>query len=409
MASTNHFQCIYLAFLFVLGVLSSCASSRLLNEQTMLEMHEQWMARHGRIYKDVEEKNTRFQVFKDNVQHINAFNEGVDGAYKLHVNQFADLTDEEFRASHTGYKNQPTKVTSTSKPTSFRYANVTDVLATIDWQEKGAVTPVKDQGQCGCCWAFSAVAAMEGINQLKNGNLISLSEQELVDCNVDNNGCGGGSMDRAFQFIKQNNGLTIEDNYPYAGQDGTCDSTQATTSVAMITGYEDVSSNNEQALLQAVANQPISFYSSGVFAGNCGTNLDHAVTIIGYGATSDGTKYWLVKNSWGSGWGENGYMKIKRDVAANEGLCGIAMQASHPIKSPIINGRQATFRGRKAIISGWQALRRPPAQNPAETLTRCQRPRVRHYQSCLGSGARVRLGKVSYEHPLSPDSKIGLH
>ncbi|GMP73862.1 hypothetical protein CsSME_00031463 [Camellia sinensis var. sinensis] len=293
----------------------------------MLEMHEQWMARHGRIYKDVEEKNTRFQVFKDNVQHINAFNEGVDRAYKLHVNQFADLTDEEFRASRTGYKKQPTKVTSISKPTSFRYANVTDVPPTIDWREKGAVTPVKNQGQCGCCWAFSAVAAMEGINQLKNGNLISLSEQELVD---------------SFQFIKQNNGLTTEDNYPYVGQDGTCDNTQVTTSAAMITGYEDVASNNEQALLQAVANQPISvaiegsgsdfkFYSSGVFTGNCGTNLDHAVTIIGYGATSDGTKYWLVKNSWGSGWGENGYMKIKRDVAANEGLCGIAMQASYPI------------------------------------------------------------------------------
>ncbi|KAI8001589.1 Senescence-specific cysteine protease SAG12 [Camellia lanceoleosa] len=227
MASTNHFQCIFLAFLFVLGVLFSQASSRLLNEQTMLEMHEQWMARHGRIYKDVEEKNTRFQVFKDNVQHINAFNEGVDRAYKLLVNQFADLTDEEFRASHTGYKKQPTKVTSTSKPTSFRYANVTDVPATIDWREKGAVTPVKDQGQCG-----------------------------RIDFKL---------------------------------------------------------------------------YSSGVFTGNCGTNLDHAVTIIGYGATSDGTKYWLVKNSWGSGWGENGYMKIKRDIAANEGLCGIAMQASYPI------------------------------------------------------------------------------
>ncbi|KAL7246515.1 hypothetical protein ACSBR2_001576 [Camellia fascicularis] len=229
----------------------------------------------------------------------------VDRAYKLHVNQFANLTDEEFRASRTGYKKQLTKVTSISKPTSFRYKNVTDVPTTIDWREKGAVTPVKDQGQC--------VAAMEGINQLKNGNLISLSEQELVDCNVDNNGCEGGSMDTAFQFIKQNNGLTIEDNYPYVGQDGTCDSTQATTSATMITRYENVSSNNN------------------VFTGNCGTNLDHAVTIIGYEATSDGTKYWLVKNSWGSGWGKNGYMKIKRDVAANEGLCGIAMQASYPI------------------------------------------------------------------------------
>ncbi|XP_028111031.1 senescence-specific cysteine protease SAG39-like, partial [Camellia sinensis] len=285
----------------------------------MLEMHEKWMTRHGRVYKDTEEKNARFQVFKDNVQYINAFNEGVDRGYKLGVNQFVDLTNEEFRASHTGYSRQPTNETFVSKPTSFRYANLTDVPTTVNWQKEGAVTPVKDQGQCGCCWAFSAVAAMEGITQLKNGNLISLSEQELVDCDVsgEDQGCGGGLMDEAFKFIEQNNGLTTEDNYPYVGQDGTCDSTRATTSAAMITGYEDVSSNNEQALLQAVANQPISvaiegsgsdfkFYSSGVFTGNCGTNLDHAVTIIGYGATSDGTKYWLVKNSWGSGWGENG-------------------------------------------------------------------------------------------------------
>ncbi|THG20874.1 hypothetical protein TEA_022209 [Camellia sinensis var. sinensis] len=219
MASTNHFQCIFLAFLFALGVLSSQASSRLLNEQTMIEMHEQWMAR-------------------------------VDRAYKLHVNQFANLTDEEFRASHTGYKKQPTKVTSISKPTSFRYANVTDVPATIDWREKGAVTPVKDQGQCA--------AAVEGINQLKNGNLISLPEQELVDCNVDNNGCGGGSMDTAFFNLSNKTIASLQ-----------------------------------KALLQAVPNQPISiaievsgfdfkFYSSGVFIGNCGTNLDHVVTIIGW-------------------------------------------------------------------------------------------------------------------------------
>ncbi|GMP47482.1 hypothetical protein CsSME_00015186 [Camellia sinensis var. sinensis] len=148
---------------------------------------------------------------------------------------------------------------------------------------------------------------MEGINQLKNGNLISLSEQEPVDCNVDNNGCGGGSMDTAFFNLS---------NKTIASQ--------------------------QKALLQAVPNQPISiaievsgsnfkFYSSGVFIGNCGTNFDHVVTVIGYGATSDGTKYWLVKNSWGSRWGENGYMKIKRDVTANEGLCGIAMQACYPI------------------------------------------------------------------------------
>ncbi|KAL7225668.1 hypothetical protein ACSBR1_020930 [Camellia fascicularis] len=340
MASTNHFQSIFLAFVFVLGVLSSQASSRILNEQTMLEMHEQWMTRHGRVYKDTEEKNARFQVFKDNVQFINAFNEGVDRGYKLGLNQFLDLTDEEFRASHTGYQRQPTKETFVSKPTSFRYANLTDVPTTFDWRNIGAVTPVKDQGNCGCCWAFSTVAAVEGINQITTSNLISLSEQELVDCNVDNHGCGGGFMDKAFQFIQQNNGLTSEDNYPYIAQVNTCDSTKAATSVVQITGYGDVPPSDERALLQAVANQPVSVaiegsgpffkgYGSGVFAGPCGTQLDHAVTIIGYGTTTDGINYWLVKNSWGSTWGENGYMRIRRDVVA-EGLCGIAMHASYP-------------------------------------------------------------------------------
>ncbi|CAL5345157.1 unnamed protein product [Camellia sinensis] len=339
MASTNHFQCIFLAFLFVLGVLSSQASSRILNEQTMLDMHEQWMTRHGRVYKDTEEKNARFQVFKDNLQHINSFNEGVDRGYKLGVNKFADLTNEEFRASHTGYKRQPTKETFVSKPTSFRYVNLTDAPTTVDWRNQGAVTPIKDQSQCGCCWAFSAVAAVEGINKITNSNLLSLSEQELVDCNTDNGGCGGGFMDTAFQFI-QNNGLTSEDNYPYIAQDNTCDSTKAATSVVQITGYEDVPPSNEQALLQAVARQPVSvaiegggqnfhFYQSGVFSGPCGTKLDHAVTIIGYGTTTDGTNYWLVKNSWGSSWGENGYMKIDRDAVA-EGRCGIALKASYP-------------------------------------------------------------------------------
>lgn len=149
-------------------------------------------------------------------------------------------------------------------------------------------------------------------------------------------------MDNAFQFIQHNQGLTTEANYPYNGADGACNTKKASYSVAKISGYEDVPSNSEAALLKAVANQPVSvaidaggydfqFYSSGVFTGSCGTDLDHGVTAVGYGTSSDGTKYWLVKNSWGTGWGENGYIRMKRDVAAKEGLCGIAMQASYPI------------------------------------------------------------------------------
>ena len=195
----------------------------------------------------------------------------------------------------------------------------------------------------GCCWAFSAVAATEGITKLSTGKLISLSEQELVDCDVngEDQGCNGGLMDDAFQFIIDNGGLTTESNYPYKASDGTCNTNKASSSAATISGYEDVPSNSESALLKAVANQPVSvaidaggsdfqLYKSGVFTGACGTELDHGVTAVGYGKTADGIKYWLVKNSWGKSWGESGYIRMERDVDAAEGLCGIAMEASYP-------------------------------------------------------------------------------
>lgn len=173
--------------------------------------------------------------------------------------------------------------------------------------------------------------------------MVSLSEQELVDCDVygEDEGCSGGLMDDAFKFIIQNGGLTSEANYPYKSADGSCNSRKASTSAVKIFGYENVPANSEAALLKAVTAQPVSIaidggdftfqlYSGGVFTGPCGTELNHGVAAIGYGTHSDGTKYWLVKNSWGTSWGENGYMRIQRDVSAKEGLCGLAMQASYP-------------------------------------------------------------------------------
>ncbi|KAK4268180.1 hypothetical protein QN277_024868 [Acacia crassicarpa] len=314
------------------------SSSRILQEASIQERHEQWMIQYGRVYKDPQEGEKRFNIFKQNVEYIESFNTDGNKPYKLGINQFADLTNEEFTTSRNRFKGY--MFSSITRTPSFKYENVTDVPSSVDWREQGAVTPIKNQGECGCCWAFSAVAAIEGIIKLSTGELISLSEQELLDCDTDvDHGCEGGSMNDAFKFIIQNNGINSEANYPYKGIDGTCNANED-NHVATINGYEDVPANSEQALQNAVANHPVSvaietsgsdfqFYQSGIFTGSCGTKLDHGVTVVGYGV-SDDTEYWLVKNSWGIEWGEEGYIRIQRNVDAEEGLCGIAMRASYP-------------------------------------------------------------------------------
>ncbi|KAL6124541.1 hypothetical protein ACLB2K_077053 [Fragaria x ananassa] len=339
MEFTNQSKCMCLALvLIMLGAWSSEATSRSLQDALAYGRYEQWIARYGRVYNDINEKEDRFKIFKENEAYVESSNKDGNKLYKLSLNQFADLTNEEFTAS----KNRFLGHECSTKTTTFKYENVT-VPATMDWRKKGAVTPVKDQGQCGSCWAFSAMGAMEGITQLTTGKLISLSEQELVDCDVNgvDQGYSGGLMDDAFQFVIQNHGINIEANYPYTAADGTCNAKKEAGHAATITGHEDVPANSESALLKAVANQPIvvaidasgydfQLYSSGVFTGTCGTELDHGVTAVGYGVDADGTKYWLVKNSWGAQWGEEGYIRMQRDVAAPEGLCGIAMEASYP-------------------------------------------------------------------------------
>merc|ERR1712178_227317 len=255
-------------------------------------------------------------TFEDNVDFINAHNQRADEhGYAVGINQFADMSSKEFKEVMLTYKAENKKVGNVV---------VLDESATadsVDWVSKGAVTPVKNQGQCGSCWAFSTTGSVEGAYAIKTGSLKSFSEQELVSCagSYGNQGCNGGLMDDGFKYIEAK-GDVLEDTYPYTGKTGTCTTSKTTNPAVKITGYSDVKENNEAQLKAAVEKQPVSvaieadqsgfqFYKSGVFSGTCGTKLDHGVLVVGYG--SDGGKaYWKVKNSWGPTWGQAGYIMM---------------------------------------------------------------------------------------------------
>jgi len=275
---------------------------------------------------------TRFNIFKTNLDLIDFMNADPQNTFTTAINQFADMTNEEFRAY-----NRLSQVDNSY----FRSLNEVDLSgleapSSIDWGQQGAVTPVKNQGQCGSCWAFSTTGSVEGAWKLAGNSLPSLSEQQLVDCagSFGNLGCNGGLMDDAFQWIMQN-GITSESAYSYTGRDGSCQ--KGKPSIANIKGFVDVRSGSESALLAAVGNSgPVSvaieadqfsfqFYNNGVFNSRCGTRLDHGVLVTGYG-TDNGQDYWKVKNSWGGSWGESGYIRIQR----GSNLCGIAEAASYP-------------------------------------------------------------------------------
>ena len=222
----------------------------------------------------------------------------------------------------------------------------------INWVDKGAVTPVKDQGQCGSCWSFSTTGALEGAYYIKNGILESFSEQQLVSCdNLRNDGkdhgCHGGLMDNAFQWIENNGGLCSENDYPYVSgntkQSENCINSCDIIDNSIVLDYFDVSPNSDLDMMTAISEQPVSIaiqadsrdfqlYSSGVFTAECGTNLDHGVLVVGYGS-ENGEDYYLVKNSWSEQWGDSGYIKLGRGQHYNDGAgqCGMLMQGSYPI------------------------------------------------------------------------------
>jgi cathepsin L len=259
----------------------------------------------------------------------------------LGMNKYADMSTAEFVKVMNGY-NVTMRGQREQHRHSFVYNPSLKLPDTVDWRDKGYVTPIKDQGQCGSCWAFSSTGALEGQHFAATGKLVSLSEQNLVDCSGSqgNMGCNGGLMDQAVEYIKVNNGIDTEDSYPYEAVDDQC-RFSASNVGATDTGFTDITSKDEQALQQAVATVgPISvaidashssfqLYKHGVYNEVfCSqVRLDHGVLAVGYG-TDSGKDYWLVKNSWGEGWGDQGYIKMSRN---KHNQCGIATAASYPL------------------------------------------------------------------------------
>lgn len=309
---------------------------------------EGFVARFDKAYAD-EEFDMRRDIYEDNLRRIAEIN-SQNLSYKLAVNEFADMSRDEFRVSHFGV-NHPRKrefLGTDRKPASYRgrhqYSGA-PVPESVDWTQLGAVTAVKDQQMCGSCYSFSATGALEGRLEIATGKLVSLSEQQIVDCSDDNGneGCNGGLMDFVFQYVSDH-GLCSEEDYPYvADKQDTCMATNCNPAVPEheVTGYIDVHPQDTEALMEALAQGPVSvaieadetvfqFYKSGVLTGSCGSNLDHGVLAVGYGKDANGQEFWKVKNSWGEGWGDHGYIYLTKNVEG-PGECGIMLQASYPV------------------------------------------------------------------------------
>ena len=310
---------------------------------------ELWKREHGRDYDSDEVEQHRHAIWEANKKYVDEHNKMADKiGFTLAMNQYADLTNEEFRRNVNGLL--PRDFSRPREGANVRRVNfnVSDLPDTVDWRTKNVVTPVKNQGTCGSCWAFSATGSLEGQHAIKTGKLVSLSEQQLIDCSTgppfNNHGCQGGLPDLAFEYLATVKGDDTEESYPYKAENGAKCLYNESNVGANTSGHVDIPSKNENALMEAVANVgPIStgmdashislqLYHSGVYDPwfLCSqTRLDHGVLIVGYGSQGwlFGThKYWLVKNSWGSGWGEQGYFKILR----GDNKCGIATMASYP-------------------------------------------------------------------------------
>ncbi|XP_028794871.1 ervatamin-B [Neltuma alba] len=323
------------------------------SEEEVYGLFRLWQKQHRRVYPNPQEEANRFRIFQSNLKHINEMNAKRESPSqsRLGLNKFADLSPEEFREIYLHNVNR-----ATNTATNFRKDDSCDhdVPDSLDWRQKNAVTPVKDQGNCESHWAFSVVGAIEGINAINTGKLIELSAQQLVDCDPKSHGCAGGFYFDAFGWVIDNGGIDTAADYPYTATNGSCQPGKKAVSIsdlsAIVFGTDD-------AILCAVAQQPVTtsvnavdfqFYTGGIYGGdNCDKNSTTAtlvVLILGYG-TENGEDYWIVKNTWGQDWGEKGYIRIKRNAGWPYGVCALNFAVGYPTQSTSSSSSSSTSYG----------------------------------------------------------------
>jgi len=346
-------------------------------------------------YSKLKTMASRQMAFVRNLVTIRAHN-AKNLSWRMGVNRFSDLTGDEFKelmnfATCRKHMNETQRLREKRQKGKLQQVRNPKNAASVDWRStnnplgKVAVTPVKNQGGCGSCWSFSASGAVEGAWVVGGNSLVSLSEQELVSCDKQDSACNGGLMDYAFEYVKTN-GLTSESNYPYVsgkGQVPACDTSKVAQKVATIHDYVDVQTQSEDAMENALNIGPVAIaieadqysfqsYTSGVLTATCGDSLDHGVLAVGYGHDSESNlDYWIVKNSWGSSWGLDGYVLLERHISSTSGQCGILMQPSYPVAGQVLptpkptpnphpsnnyedpgeNGEKGCNTGEKAVIN----------------------------------------------------------
>jgi len=293
---------------------------------------------YGKVFNGPDHEEEHRQVYLSNMRYVASIN-AQNLSYKLGENQFSDLTQQQYRVA-AGLGWMPAPEEGSMALLSTHVHNGEELADSVDWRTMGAVTPIKDQGQCGSCWSFGTTGGIEGQWQIATGQLKSLSEQQLVDCaGFPNMGCSGGNPQFAVGY-ESKHAVASESSYPYQAKKGSCQTSfQTAIPSGGVTGYNKVGGlfgANKNDMMSAVQQQPVSIaiqadqqsfqsYQSGVLTANCGTQLDHAVLAVGYG-TENGQDYWLVKNSWGTSWGDAGYIKIGSDT----NQCGVLNQAGYP-------------------------------------------------------------------------------